>query len=289
MRNTIAEALWRFSDARMTRRRFLGLAAVGALPIRLRQSSGAALSDAAALVQRFYELGDAYQYEGAWNLLGSRWRAQQALARFTNGYGDTAFVQCRTPGTAVSGDTTSVGIELVSWHNDGAIVGYSGAYVVGPEQGQLAIIGAKVARTAAPAGTPPLCGVADVDFAFGPWQGAAGSREGSIRATNRSGATCVLGGSPRITLTDRTGNVLVSTSEEGSPPEAIILAPGDVAQAPIRFANWCGATGQPGSVRAELPGGPATAPVGDAAEGIAYPPCNGPGQPALLEVKGWTR
>jgi hypothetical protein len=128
--------------------------------------------------------------------------------------------------------------------------------------------------------------MADLDLAFGPWQGAAGSRTGSIVATNRGAVTCALGGSPRITLTDTAGAVLASTAEAGTPPEAVIVRSGEQAYAPLRFSNWCGRTA---TARAEIPGDTAVGQVDDRENGIAYPPCNGPGQAAVMEIKGWTR
>lgn len=276
------DAMGRAFARRLTRRRVLGLAVEAAvLPV----TAGRAQTDAPALVRRFYELVDAYQYEQAYGLLGAKWHSQQSLANFTNGYGDTAFVQCTTTGETASGDTTRVGVKLVAWHNDGGIVGYTGAYTVGSENGRLTILAGNNTFMPVPSGTPPLCTMADLDLAFGPWQGAAGSREGSVVATNRGAATCALGGSPRITLTDTAGAVLVSTSEEGSSPEAVILHPGEQAQAPLRFSNWCGRTA---TARAEIPGDTAVGHVSDDAYGIAYPPCNGPGQAAVMGVKGWT-
>jgi len=169
------DAMGRAFARRLTRRRVLGLAVAAAvLPV----TAGRAQTDAPALVRRFYELVDAYQYEQAYGLLGAKWHSQQSLANFTNGYGDTAFVQCTTTGETASGDTTRVGVEFVAWHNDCGIVGYTGAYTVGPENGRLTILAGNNTLTPVPADTPPLCRMADLDLAFGPWQGAAGSRAG---------------------------------------------------------------------------------------------------------------
>lgn len=274
---------------RTTRRIFLGMAAAAALPLRNGTSAQRVGAEAEALVGRFYELIDAYRYEQAYTLLGARRKARRSLDRFTSGYRNTAFVQCRTTIETISDNAASIGADLVSWHNDGSIVAYKGTYIVSQEQGQLAIVSADVMETSVPEGTPRLCGVSEVDLAFGPWHGAAGSREGSILATNTSGAACALGGSPRLSLTDAAGNVLVSTSEAGSSPEAVVLGPGESARATVRFSNWCGVTDGTAAVRAALPGGADTAPVSAAGEGVSWPPCNGPGQPPSLQVRGWTR
>ncbi len=279
----------RLTAKRLSRRAVLGTAAIALLAGPSHAAAQQAPSGASALVQRFYELVDAYQYAEAYALLGQKWQSQQSEERFTRGYGNTAFVQCNTTGeTAGNGATVIVSVELISWHNDGDIVAYRGQYTVGTEASTMKILAGDNTPTDPPSGTPPLAAFDDIGLAFGPWQGAAGSREGAIVATNQSSRTVALGGSPRVTLVDTGGNTLRSTSEEGSPPIAIILDPGDRAYAPLRFSNWCGDTGNPASVTAELPGNTGTADVDYRDNGISYPPCNGPGQSATMSIKGWT-
>ncbi len=291
MNGTDFDSISRRFAARFSRRRLLSLTALGtaaALSVKLGQAEILAQSEASALVQRFYENVNAYQYKQAYELLGSKWHSQQSLQNFTNGYSNTAFVQCKTTGETASGNSTTVNVKLISWHNDGKIVGYTGHYTVGEENGQLLILGGNNTLMAAPTGTPPLCKISDLSLVIGQWQGAAGSRISSIVGTNESDHTCVLGGSPRVTLIDEMGDVLISTSEEGSPPTAIHVSSGKSAEAPLSFSNWCGDTGNPSSLRAQVPGDTATGDVSHATNGISYPPCNGPGQAALMQVKGWT-
>jgi hypothetical protein len=291
MNGTDFDLITRRFATRLSRRRllkFTALGAVAALPLKIGQSESLAQSDASTLVQRFYENVNAYQYKQAYELLGSKWHSQQSLQNFTNGYSNTAFVQCETTGETASGGSTTVNVKLISWHNDEKIVGYTGHYTVGEENGQLLILGGNNTLTAAPSGTPPLCKINDLSLSTGQWQGAAGSRIGSVVGTNESDQTCVLGGSPRVTLIDEMGNVLISTSEAGSPPTAIHVGSGKSAEAPLSFSNWCGDTGNPSSLRAQVPGDTATGEVSYVANGISYPPCNGPGQAALMQIKGWT-
>jgi Domain of unknown function (DUF4232) len=290
MNGSAFDSMTRRFATRLSRRHLLSFTALGAataLGVRAGHSEVGAQSDASTLVQRFYENVDAYQYEQAYALLGSAWHARQSLEDFTNGYSNTAFVQCETTGEGASGSSTIVSVELISWHNDGTIVGYTGQYTVGEENGQLLILGGNNAVTAAPEGTPPLCTIDDLSLSFGPWQGAAGSRIGSIVGTNRSTDTCALGGSPRVLLVDQSWNVLISTSEEGSPPVAIYVGAGESAQAPLSFSNWCGDTSNPLLLGAMVPGDSATGEVSEQPNGISYPPCNGPGQSARIAIKGW--
>lgn len=288
MTNRSLDITTRLVTQRLSRRTVLGTAAIALLPGLHHAAARQTSAEASALVQRFYELVDAYRYADAYALLGTKWQQEQSEASFTNGYWNTAFVQCVTTGETAANGTTTVGVDLISWHNDGKIVAYRGHYTVGNEGGALTILGGDNALTSPPAGTPPLATLDAVALAFGPWQGAAGSREGAIIATNQSDRTVALGGAPRVTVVDASGNTLRSTSEEGSPPVAIVLAPGEQAFAPLRFSNWCGNTGDPTSVTAQLPADTGTASVSYQDNGISYPPCNGPGQPATLSIKGWT-
>ena len=119
---------------RVSRRSWIGAAAVTAVAMRGTVPVLAQTSDSGYLVQQFYETINAYQYEQAYALLGATWRGEQSLTAFTRGYGNTAFVQCEVASTkpvANSNGTITVHVRLVSWHNDGQIVGYEGTYVVG--------------------------------------------------------------------------------------------------------------------------------------------------------------
>jgi hypothetical protein len=285
------DSLTRIFGRRVSRRAVLQAAAVGGAAVAASASfsrASAQSSPASALVQQLYENIDAYQYAQAYALLGSKWRSQQSLATFTKGYADTAFVQCEPTGEHASGGVTTVSVKLISWHNDGKIVGYTGSYTVGTENGKLVVLGGNNTPGNPPAGTPPLCKVADLTFAFGPWNAGAGQRMSSIVATNKSQHSCALGGSPRVELTDTAHHTVRSTSEAGSLPLAIMVAPGDSAQAPLRFSNWCGGTGNPASVVVDIPADTAKGTVSFSQNGISYPPCLGQGQAAVLDIKGFT-
>ena len=75
---------------RLNRRRFLMAAAAvpaaALLPSAVKQAAAQTDSPASELVQRYYELIDAYQYETAYGLLGAKWHTQQSLETYTKGY-----------------------------------------------------------------------------------------------------------------------------------------------------------------------------------------------------------
>ena len=144
--------------------------------------------------------------------------------------------------------------------------------------------------------TPTSPCTSDQLRAVGTLEGAAGAREGAIDLTNFSDQTCTLQGTPSITLLDDnlkpiTSGVAFSPTPAGwevnaspTPPgwPVVTLAPGDAASVRIRWSNWCpqgrGAplwqTSIPTSGTVDVNGLDAAAP----------PPCNGPGQPSMIEV-----
>jgi len=246
-------------------------------------------SDAVAVVQSYYSAIDAFAYKEAYANFGSAWQKGQSLSNFTNGFTDTAFVELDVKGTSTdTSGNTIVKVTLTSWHNDGKIVGYAGNYTIGMESGNLRILTAFIVQAAVPKTTLPLCANADLDFSFGPWDAGAGNRFSSLVAENTSKDTCVLGGAPRLIVTDTTNHTVTkSTGEPGAAPTAIILDHGDTAVAPVRLANWC----QVGNndtfkVQAEVAADDTVGPV-DAGAGLSIPPCLGEGQPALLTTQGF--
>lgn len=288
------DAITRQLGKSFSRRRFLGgaagAAALAALPFQFASAQEVSADDAKSTVEQFYQYVDAYDYASAYALLGSGWHQSQSQTNFTNGYGNTAFVDLVITGTD-NGDNgaKNVNVKLTSWHNDGSVHAYSGYYVVGTEGGDTLMLDASVAPTTAP-DVAPLCTIDDLSFAMAAGDAGAGNRFGSIVGTNESNSACVLGGSPRLILRDQTtGNRLVSTSESGSPATAIVVQPGDSGTAPYRFSNWCGAHPPKNfTVSVEVPGDFSDGSITEGLDTISFPPCLGSGESALLGVQGWT-
>ena len=126
-----------------------------------------------------------------------------------------------------------------------------------------------------------------------PFEGAAGSRDGTIDLENASGGTCTLSGTPVVTVTDSDLRVIDGvTVLDGAPgwkaqggPEpdgwpVVTLASGDVASVRVGWSNWC---------NKDLPllrltdnAGNEIALLGPDAGSV--PPCNGPDLPSTIEV-----
>ncbi len=280
----------RFGRA-ITRRRLLGASSaivagmvLGRGAVRAQSSQGGA----AQVVEQFYQAIDAYQYADAYELLGSSLQAGQSPEDFEDGYSDTAFEELKTGQTSSAPEGTEVEVELIAWHNDGTIESFQGSYTVGDEDGQQRILLSSIEQVDPPANVPPLCAIADLSFALGPWDAGAGSRMSNVIATNASNAECVMGGSPRLILTASNGHQLVSSSVAGSPPVGIRVAPSQTASAPLSFSNWCEPTDMSGVTLAiDIAGDRSRGTVDFAANGITFPPCLGQGQASAMSIRGW--
>jgi hypothetical protein len=130
------------------------------------------------------------------------------------------------------------------------------------------------------------CATANLAVSADPWGGAMGSRGTTVLfRTVDSAEPCTLNGSPKTEIVDAAGNVLVSAaaSNAGSPVQ---LGAGRVAELNIRWSNWCGADPPPPlKLVLHLEGASAEFPVTALGGGqMSAPPCNGPGQPSILQV-----
>ena len=143
------------------------------------------------------------------------------------------------------------------------------------------------APTATPAISP--CVPAALAAKITLWEGAAGSRIADIEVTNSGRDACTLERLERPQLIDGAGRVLI----DGSTPAAsgvIDLAPGGRVKTLVEVSNYCGAAPVPpvrvafvlrdGNRFVAAPPTPTEATV---------PPCNGPGQSAVIGMQPWAR
>jgi hypothetical protein len=146
--------------------------------------------------------------------------------------------------------------------------------------------------TETPSVTGPLpCSAGDL-FATVSFEGAMGSRDGTIDLRNDSAKTCTLRGFPTVALEDSSERPIGDLQvQDGSPswkltgakePDGwplVTLAPGDTGSTLVRWSNWC----------ASEPTMILTNEEGDQVSVIdmppdSVPPCNGPGMPSPLEI-----
>jgi hypothetical protein len=126
-------------------------------------------------------------------------------------------------------------------------------------------------------------------------EGAPGSREGAISVANASGDVCALKGVPSIRLFEGNGDPITSGiafvrgepmwEKEALPEPAgwptVTLRSGEAVSVQLRWSNWC-PDGRPAPTwRIVLPDGSVDV---SGMEDVYPPPCNGVGQPSIIDV-----
>jgi uncharacterized protein DUF4232 len=126
------------------------------------------------------------------------------------------------------------------------------------------------------------------------WGGAGGSLAGGVAVTNLGSSACVLAGPPHVELRADGATIEVVTTSYRSvnadqPSEAppVLLEPGEQAQAPWNWQNWCGGPLTKLEVIVTLPdgSGPAQASYfGPGGQDSETPRCDAPDAPSTLGV-----
>lgn len=164
---------------------------------------------------------------------------------------------------------------------------------------------ATVAPTASPSPTPeptvaPTVGAvrpckgSDLAAQVTRWEGAAGSRFGTLAVQNIGPTACTISGTPAVQLVDGQATVFLDSADLGkpataTPPDLFTLAGarGGTIYLVVGLSNYCGAApSSPVTVALVLPGdlGRVVATLG-AGVTIDMAPCNGPGAPTTLGVQ----
>jgi hypothetical protein len=138
----------------------------------------------------------------------------------------------------------------------------------------------------------PACGDYDVDAVLVAWDGAAGSRIATVELRNLVGHPCTMWRLAQPILTAM-GTPLIVGEPTSAASGTIEIGASDVLTTDVRVSNYCGpapdADHLPVTVQLiQVNQGVYTAtPLkGSGADGV--PPCNGPGQPASIEMQPWT-
>jgi hypothetical protein len=163
---------------------------------------------------------------------------------------------------------------------------------------------ASAAPSPAPTAPPtvaPVTACTGADLAAQPldWQGAAGTRFGTVRVHDAGTTDCLVSGTPGLQLVDGQGSVFLDSANLGGPASVSPAKPvytlhaggADSVYLLVGLQNYCGAD-PVGTVHIDLVlpsslGGT----VGSEVSGVtvSMAPCNGPGQPAVLHVQqGWS-
>lgn len=142
--------------------------------------------------------------------------------------------------------------------------------------------------SATPAGTSAIvaCAPADIVATAGPLGAAAGSRGADIAVGASGAASCQLPTSPVVALTDPSGKVLLNSHLPVGADGPVLSASASFTFS-FQLSNWCDqSAAMPLDVVLALASG--SAKVGGLSLTSAdLPPCNGPGQPAVLSTTEW--
>jgi hypothetical protein len=149
--------------------------------------------------------------------------------------------------------------------------------------------------SSAPTNPPPTpvgstaigpCTTSDLTATGGPLGGAAGSRGADITVASMPSASCQLPSSPVVALVDPSGNVLLSSRLPVTPNGPLLSAATPYGFS-FQLSNWCDqSAAMPLHLVLALASG--SLQVTGLTMGAAdLPPCNGPGQPAMLSTTEW--
>jgi hypothetical protein len=212
-----------------------------------------------------------------------------------------ATVRSSLPGLGLAGAAVLVGALVlgVLWlGGPGSDPGIGG--ITSPEPTPTATVTPTAEPTATPSASLPTylsptpeplfgtCAVADLHAAITAWEGAAGSRIGTIEMTYTGSTPCTIPSASEVWLIDVTGAALINGTGVDSPTNESVTV-GDRLTTLVRASNGCG----------EQPTRAVTvAFVTDTGRVVAtplsptdktMPPCNGPGEPSIMEMQPWTR
>jgi hypothetical protein len=143
--------------------------------------------------------------------------------------------------------------------------------------------------TPAPTGTPELvyCEGSTLVARITSWEGAAGSRIATVVLTNAGSVPCSTPAVPRVRLVDGSATELI----QGAPPPgggSVTIPAGGSVTTLVQASNYCGAAPVPPVGIAFDINGVATVLAKPVSKTDAtVPPCNGPGQPASVQMHPW--
>ena len=238
-----------------------------------------------------------------WGLSAALWRfqAMTSLSRLTSAvtgaavvllvFGVGAFVLSR-PGPGGTGDVATPPAVVAS-ASPSASPAPTPSPIVTPDvtPSPSPTPAATPSPTATP--TPPpalaLCVSTDLSARITMWEGAAGSRIAHVDLTNDSTKRCTIQVLDQVQLLGGNSAILIDGTPPVLPtPSRIGLAAGSKVSTLVQTTNYCGTE----------PVAPVTLAfiLGDGSRVVAapfsptdatVPPCNGPGQPAAIDMHPW--
>ena len=194
----------------------------------------------------------------------------------------------RTLAGRLFGSTSSIarlGVVLAGALIAAGAIGVIGAGGPGPSQ-TAAANGPDATPTSVP-GAVDACAPDGLSAEITAWEGAAGHRIATVKVRNTGSSACLLPTMLRPVLVDRAGDALIL----GTRPQAayqMVVPAGSSATTLVDMANYCGAApSSPLGLRLYLPSDTSIEayPAAGVPLPIDPPPCNGPSQPASIEMQ----
>jgi hypothetical protein len=147
--------------------------------------------------------------------------------------------------------------------------------------------------TSEPTPTPTVvvgpCRAADLTARITSWEGAAGNRIAMVTITNSGSDVCDMPKTTIPQLVDGAGTVLAQGTGQAGGSE-LRLSPGDVLTSEVDVANVCKTpVVAPVTIAYDLGDGRHVVSKPLKATDSTVPPCNGPGQPASIQMQAWAR
>ncbi len=151
---------------------------------------------------------------------------------------------------------------------------------------------ASTAPSATPVPTVGPCTAKDLTARITSWEGAAGNRIASVTLTNASKASCLLTKTATPFLIDGRRTVLAQGMNPPT-PATITVKPGETLHTLVDVTNVCTSPIKaPVTVAFDLDANGlngALVATPTSSSDTTVPPCNGPGQPASIQMQAWTR
>jgi len=132
--------------------------------------------------------------------------------------------------------------------------------------------------------------IGDLDLRITSWEGAAGSRIANVSLANNGDRPCVLAPIGFPELFDGRGVLLAAPKAGGSSPVlSMSIAAGETVTTLVSVSNVCVDAVTPPITIAFGEGDGRLVATPLSASDTTVPPCNGPNQPASIQMQPWSR